>query len=199
MKKFFFSLSAAIMALLSFTSCDSDEMKGMDLSGEWRGDFDMYYEIECPKHGKDIYYADETYIQFVPDRYTYSEGVGRQVDFYYNRDSPYDEVYHYFTWRIENGKIILIYRHEREWNTVIRDYRLSNDHFRGYFADTNNSFDLIKLIDYRWNTSYDADGYYEHPRYGYLAPTRVGEAADSVVVEKPRIIRYGNASIDGVK
>lgn len=200
MKKFFFTLSAAIMALLSFTSCDSDEMRGMDLSGEWRGDFDMYYDYYCHYHHEtERYFADETYIEFMPYSGTYTAGTGRQVDFYDDPDSPYDEVYHYFKWEITNGYIHLYYRDEHEWDTTLRDYHLSSNHFRGYFGNTNNRFDLIKLTDYRWNTGYESDGYYYHYREGYLAPTRAGEAVDTTATEMPMVIHYGNASIDGVK
>lgn len=198
MKKLFVMLSSAFMALVSFSSCDSDEMRGMDLSGEWRGDFDMYYEIPCHIHGIDRYFADETYIEFFPYSNTYSAGTGYQVDFYDDPDSPYDEVYHYFKWEINYGNIYLYYRDEQEWNTVLRDYRLTSSHFTGYFGNTNNPFDLVKLSNYKWHYGYEDDGYYYHDRYGrYL--TRSAESTDTVSVEKPKILRYGNASVDGVK
>lgn len=198
MKKLFVTLSTAIMALVSFTSCDSDEMRGYELSGEWQGDFDMYYEIYCNVHGIDRYYADKTYLEFTPYSNTYSAGTGYQVDFYYDTDSPYDEVYHYFKWEIQYGNIYLYYHDESEWNTVLRDYRLTSDNFSGYFGDTNASFSLYKLSGYNWRRGYESDGYYYNYRDGYYAKTR-GEQGECATAEKPQIIRYGNAAIDGTR
>lgn len=202
MKKFFITLSAAVIALTSFTSCDSDEVRGMELSGEWQGHFGMYYEIECRQHGIDRYYADQTYIKFLPSENTYSAGTGYQIDYYYNPDSPYDEVYHYFRWQVNYGQIRLTYRDECEWNTTIRDYDLSNSYFSGYFDYSNNTFKLAKLSSFRWNDydSYWMNGYYEHDRYGWgwHAGTRSGNDQDSICTEKPRILRQGNAFADGI-
>lgn len=199
MKKLFVTLSAAFVALASFTSCDSDEYRGMELSGEWQGDFDMYYEISCREHGIDRYYADKTYIEFVPYSNTYSSGTGYQVDYYYDPDSPYDEVYHYFKWEINYGNIYLYYTDESVWNTWLRDYRLTNSYFSGYFENTSNSFQLSKLSSYGWHSNYDSYGnYYYNYRDGYyLAPTRGDKSGDSLAAEKPKIIRYGNAAADG--
>jgi len=201
MKKLFVTITAAIAALASFTSCDPDEVRGMELSGEWQGKFGMYYEIDCRKHGVDRYYADQTYIKFLPYENTYSAGTGYQVDYYYDIDSPYDEVYHYFKWTINYGKICLIYTDECEWDTTIRDYQLDNYYFSGYFDYSNTSFKLTKLSSFSWSSynSYWNDGYYEHDRAGWNwhAPTRTGAENDSANVERPRIIRHGNAFADG--
>lgn len=198
MKKLFVTISAAIFAMASFTSCDTDEIRGMELSGEWQGDFDMYYEIPCHEHGVDTYYADKTYLQFLPSNNSPACGTGYQEDYYYDVRSPYDVVYHYFTWEIRYGNIYLYYRDEGEWDTILHNYSLNNSHFTGYFGDTNNYFDLIKLSSYNWYRGYESDGYYYHDRDGYyLAPKRGGERAESATNEKPRIIRYGNAAMDG--
>lgn len=199
MKKLFVTLSVAIMTMASFTSCDPDESRGYDLSGEWQGKFGMYYEISCRQHGYDRYYADKTYIEFLPYENTYSAGTGYQVDFYYDPDSPYDEVYHYFRWEIDRGNIYLTYRDESEWDTVIRDYSLSSSYFSGYFEYSDTKFTLSKLSDYRWN--YSEDDYDVHYRPGYYhAPARDGQQAAPTQHDRgdaPRIIRFGNAMADG--
>ena len=44
-KNYLAILLGALAALATFTSCtDDDDVKGMVLSGEWQGDFDMYYD-----------------------------------------------------------------------------------------------------------------------------------------------------------
>lgn len=191
----------ALLALVSFTSCtDDDDVKGMVLSGEWRGDFDMYYDYEYSWGGDyETFYADETFLSFVPYNYSYNRGYGYQADFYYDRRSPYEVVYHSFTWEVRYGTIYLDYRGEDEWDTYLRDYRMTNDRLSGYFEDTNNTFLLYKLADYYdWTPYINAYGDYNrgygygYGRPGYYAPTRSG-----VEVPEGRIVHYGNLSVDG--
>lgn len=195
MKKFFVAFSVAAAALVSFTSCDPDESRGMDLSGEWKGNFGMYYEVTCRIHGVDRFYADQTYIKFLPYENTYAAGTGYQVDYYYNPDSPYDEVYHYFRWQIDYGQIRLYYRDEAEWDTTIRDYSLSHNYFSGYFDYSDSAFKLAKLSDFHWSyyDDYWNSGYYEHDRYGWglHAKTRSGVEEENVQAEKPAILHQG--------
>ena len=98
-----------------------------------------------------------------------------------------------FSWSINNGIITLNYPGYPEYNTSIRNYRLNNNHFTGYFPNSSSPFDLIKMADYyNW---YDYDNLYRTHGYVYLewdwsgvyyyddyyyAKTRSTEATDSV-------------------
>ena len=100
-----------------------------------------------------------------------------------------------------------------EYNTTIRDYRLNNNHFTGYFGNTDSYFDLIKIADYySW---YDYDYLYRTNHYTYIewgwdggyyyngvyydygyAKTRKAEDTNKASVEKPaqggRVTKIGN-------
>lgn len=200
MKKTYLAmLIGAAVAFVSFTSCtDEDDVKGMVLSGEWEGDFDMSYDYQYSWGDIVRFYSDWTYLSFVPFDYSYSSGYGYQVDFYNDYQSPYDEVYHAFTWEVRYGTIYLHYRGEAEWDTYLRDYNMSNNLLTGYFKDTYNSFSLRKLTDYYdWTPYINTYGTYNYGYGygygypGYYAKTRSGEA-----VEEGKVIRYGRLSND---
>lgn len=200
-KNYLALLLGALTALLAFTSCtDDDDVKGMVLSGEWQGDFDMYYDYQYSWGDIVRFPADLTYLEFIPFEYSYNSGYGYQVDFYYDRSSPYDEIYHSFTWEVRYGTIYLYYKGEHEWDTYLRDYRMTNDRLTGYFENTSNRFSLWKLTDYYDWTPYISNygDYYHGYGYGYGRPgyyyakTRGGEEA-----AEGKIIHYGNLSADG--
>ena len=78
MKKLFFILSVALVAMVGFSSCNSDdENEARVLSGEWEGDWGMWYEDEDGY----IYDADYSYIKLVPYHHYATHGIGYQ-DYY---------------------------------------------------------------------------------------------------------------------
>ncbi len=202
-KNYLAMLLAAAVTLVSFTSCtDDDDVKGMVLSGEWEGNFGMYYDYQYSWGDIVTFEASYTYLSFVPYDYSYNSGYGYQTDFYDYYDSPYDEIYHAFTWEVRYGTIYLRYRGESEWDTYLRDYNMTNSSLTGYFADTYNRFHLRKLTDYYDWTPYINEyggynngygyGYHDRPGY-YYSKTRGGEAAP----EGGKIVHYGNRFVDG--
>lgn len=171
MKQFYRTLALAWIALLpivAFTSCDEDTEEAMVLSGEWTGDFNMYY---TDRYGYE-YDAAYTDLRMIPayDYATY--GTGQQVDFY-SRPCPVRYQSFYFTWEVRNGRIYLTYPYDHNLDVVIRDYRLNESRFTGYFGDTNSSFYLRKLSgfywgDYGYGSNYYGYGYYdEYSDYFY--------------------------------
>ena len=156
-----------VMATTVLSSCDDDMSRAMTLSGEWRGDFGMFYEYEY--YGR-IYTFNsyDTRLVFYPDYDYATHGYGKQVDYY--DQGPYVYQYYYFNWYIDRGDLVLDYPYDPNLNTVIHDYHMSSSTFYGYFGNSNNKFYLRKTADY-----YDWGGftgnYYYGPRdnwyYGY--------------------------------
>lgn len=229
MKKAFslFNIIAVIGLCTMFTSCneDADTEISMTVSGEWQGDFGMYYGYTYPDGFYDEFDSYDTDLIFYPDYDYASHGYGYQVDWYSNvpnangNVSPYKRLSYRFNWSVINGRINLTYPGYPEYNTTIRDYRLNNNHFTGYFGDTNSHFDLIKIADYyswydydylyrshgytyiewTWDGGYYYDGiYYDYDYdYGYgYAKTRKAESGETEPAEKPaqggRITKIGN-------
>lgn len=201
MKKFFIAAIALIATAGTFTSCDPDDDQGMALSGCWDGDFGMSYDYEY--RGR-VYTEDADYtdIQFYPSEGYYDRGYGYQVDFY--EYGPWDEVYHSFTWRIQNGVVYLDYCSEHQLSTDIYDYEMTNNYFTGYFGDSHTRFSLRKYEDYfNWtpyiNTYGDyrrgnGYGYSEWDDWGYYARTRFADGAtgEDSAAEAPKLIRVYN-------
>ena len=194
MKKFFSLLAIMVSAALSLTSCHLIHDEDMDisytLSGDWKGDFGMYYDY-YNRHGEYVETFDcyDTDIRFVPDYKYATHGRGYQVDYY--DFGPYKRLYHTFDWDVRNERIYLTYHGEREYDTVIRDYRMSSHYFEGYFSTGSDKFKLVKLNDFYWDShwgDYGYDGYYD----GW-APTRSGEVTDSIPADlEGGTIRLGN-------
>ena len=194
----------AVISATAFTSCDEDLSRAMTLSGEWQGDFGMYYDYEYRGH---IYTFDsyDTRIVFYPDYDYATHGYGKQVDYY--DQGPYVYQYYYFNWYMDRGDLVLEYPHDRDLNTVIHDYHMYSSSFYGYFGSSNTKFYLRKVADY-----YDWGGYsgyyYYDPRndwysgyYNYVKVNRVD--ADTLTRSTPlpndgtanaegRVVRRGN-------
>ena len=170
----------------------------MVLSGQWQGNWGMYYGYTYPDGFYDEFDSYDTDIIFYPDYDYATHGYGYQVDWYDRRPnangniSPYQRLSYRFNWSIINGVINLTYPGYPEYNTSIRDYRLNNSHFTGYFPNSSEPFRLNKIQDfYSW---YDYDNLYRSYGYVYLewdwngvyyydsyyAKTRSAEATDSV-------------------
>ena len=210
-----FSIIAMAGLCLMFTSCaDDDTEEAMVLSGQWQGNWGMYYGYTYPDGFYDEFDSYDTDIIFYPDYDYATHGYGYQVDWYDRRPnangniSPYQRLSYRFNWSIINGVINLTYPGYPEYNTSIRDYRLNNSHFTGYFPNSSEPFRLNKIQDfYSW---YDYDNLYRSYGYVYLewdwsgvyyydgiyysyAKTRNGDAnTDSVSKPAGRITKIGS-------
>ena len=116
----------AVVATTVLSSCDDDMSRAMTLSGEWRGDFGMFYEYEY--YGR-IYTFNsyDTRLVFYPDYDYATHGYGKQVDYY--DQGPYVYQYYYFNWYIDRGDLVLDYPYDQTHNTVNIDYQLSSTTF----------------------------------------------------------------------
>lgn len=175
-----------LISAFAFISCDDfdDINQSMALSGDWRGDFGMYYNYVDGRGRHYTFDSYDTRITFIPAYSQARHGRGTQVD-YYNY-GPYEYQYYKFSWEINNGSLYLTYDYDPELDTRISNYHMTNDYFSGTFASTGTSFRLYKLADYyNWTPYVNVYGY--GPRndwdygYPYYAPqTRSDvEATDS--------------------
>lgn len=200
MKRFYskmMMMAVALFSVVTFTSCDEDIDEAMILSGEWSGDFGMYYEVQHPRTGRWYAFdADYTNLTFYPHHEYATYGTGRQYDYY--SEGPYAYQYYEFDWEVRNGIIYMDYPWNPELSVAIKDYRISYDRFSGWIGDTK--FNMYKLRDFYWG---DYDGYYD---YGwnddwywddyYYSKTRGGEGVESADVDNLNI-RRGNRFMDG--
>lgn len=183
MKKILFSI-LSVAALLCQTSCDDDEKKAFRLSGDWQGDFyscyEYYYRSEREPRKA---YAEETYMQFIPDHlFGSTRGTGYELDIY--TSGPIEYMFYEFDWVVNDDVIYLDYMDAPEMNVEIYEYRLTPDRFKGYFGKNRYSFDLRSFSDYDWNMRRDhyhlRDG--ESLSNGYQQYSRSNEAGDDEVV-----------------
>ena len=188
-------LLAAFIPMM-FTSCeeDPDTMQSMALTGQWRGDFGMFYEYEY----RGRYYtfdADYTDIVFYPDYDYASHGWGKQVDFYY--DGPYRYQYYRFNWRIARGIIYLQYPYDPTLNAIISDYKMNNDRFAGWFEGSTARFSLYKIADfYDWTPYVNIYGYGTSSSWNPPYYDTRSVQADNIQVpfdaSEGRVLRRGN-------
>lgn len=169
---------AMLTTCVSLTSCmDEDVEESIVLSGQWYGDWGMYYQTRDPYTGRVITYDSyDTDIVFYPDYNYATHGYGYQVDWY--RYGPYEKLSFRFEWSITNGIVEIYYPGYPEYNTFIRDYRLSNDYFSGYLGNSNIRFNLAKIRDYYdWSYYY---GYDYHPwGWGYSKTRSTGSEEET--------------------
>lgn len=193
-----------LLAAGIFASCDSDTSRAVLLSGEWEGYFGMYYSYQYydPRFDRDVVKEFDSYktdIVFYPDYNYASHGWGKQVDYY--ADGPYEYQYYRFLWAVDNGVVYLQYPGDRELDTQISDYRLSDYSFTGYFELTRTRFALRKLYSFYWDDYTGDYYYYDRPNWydSYYAKSRA--AADSVpdaaIPVQGSIVRHGNRFTDG--
>lgn len=195
-----FNTVALLMMGAMFTSCMSDDAEeAMYLSGQWTGNFGMFYNYE---YRGEIYQFNsyDTDIVFYPDYQYATRGYGEQVDYYY--EGPYEKMCLRFYWEINRGVIYLDYPRYPEYTTQIRDYSLTDASFRGYFVNGTNEFRLRKIAgyyDWGYYESYGDYYYWNNPNwswggYYYYGKTR-GIDADGDAendVEKGKIVGLGN-------
>lgn len=165
----------ALMAIASsifMTSCEdewyshNDREQSFVLSGQWYGDFGMYY-IYVDNWGKEYEFDSyDTDIRFMPDHNGATYGYGTQVDYY--EFGPYEYQYYQFQWRISGGYIYLTYPYDHNLDTRISQYRMTEDWFSGIFQGTNTSFRLRKIRDfYDWSPYTGNYGYYDRYNWSY--------------------------------
>jgi hypothetical protein len=164
MKKFYYNIAVALMAVLSmtaFTSCENDEQIAYDLSGEWEGYMgESFYDY----WGYENYAEYYTVIRFYRDghssyRYGASTGEGEQID--YVNGSNYRPYYRYFTWEVDWGTIYIKYDNGEQ--VRIYNYNINGRYFRGtmkYYDRWSRELSVADF-DFRKTTNFDWDYYYE--------------------------------------
>ena len=154
-----------VFAAMSFSACDiyindeydpyyptgrGDRGRANVISGEWQGDFGMFYTATNPYTGRGVQFdASNTYILFQSDYYYGTSGTGKQIDFY--NYGPIRQRYHRFVWEVRNGVLYLSYPGEPALNVAIYDYALNNSYFTGYAGDSRFRFNLRKLNYGLWS------------------------------------------------
>jgi len=156
-----------------FSSCTDieDINQSMVLSGEWQGDFGMYYTYVDHRGHEYTFDSYDTYIRFTPDHTYANYGTGTQVDYY--EYGPYEYQYYHFTWSVEGGNIYIYYDYDHDLDTRISNYHMTNDYLAGTFPASNTSFRLYKMADYYSWTPYVNN-------YGYSSRYEWGDYRSSV-------------------
>ena len=197
-----FLFCSFMMAMFSFSSCEEwqDINQSMALSGEWRGDFGMYYDYIDGRGRRYTFDCYDSRISFIPAYAHASYGRGTQVDYY--DYGPYEYLYYKFSWSVENGVVYLSYDYDHELDVRISNYSMNNDYFSGIFSSSGNSFRLRKIADYyNWTPYVNIYGYED--RYGwdydyyYDAPFSRSEGeqlADSIASEGKVLARGRRSS-----
>ena len=176
-----------MMSAFALTSCVDmeDTNQSMALSGEWRGDFGMYYTYVDGRGRHHTFDSYDTRLTFIPAYAHALHGRGTQVDYY--EYGPYEYQYYKFSWSVNNGNIYLTYDYDHELDTRISNYRMTNDYFSGTFASSGTSFRLYKIADYyNWTPyvniyGYDSrdDWYDNYPHYAPYSRSNGEESQDS--------------------
>ena len=211
MKTWYFStqMTAMLVALLTFTSCDivwkaeedMDFHKSVKVAGQWTGDFGMYYNY---RYNGRMYTFDsyDTDIVFYPDYDDATYGYGKQVDYY--EEGPYSRIYNSFNWEIQHGVIYMQYRHDNSLDCSIHDYTITYDCFQGRFGNSKDRFYLRKIADYYdWTIYMDYYFFYTrnswHWSPSYSSPTQSSGGdnalnstkAESKTEDKDGIVSFG--------
>lgn len=179
---------ALLMGAFMMTSCSDDQETGMKLDSEGGTWWEGYMHVRSEYNGA-IYDASRTEIYFEADWNKVRKGKGYWIDHY--TDAPWGS---YFAsrirWSVHEGIIDITFLDERDEhgnqvNMQIRDYYLSDSHFKGWVPSTNGGekleFDLHKV--------YRNDNYYNDYHYGWddllydLLWSK--PAAPGVTVERP--------------
>lgn len=116
------------------------------LSGEWQGNWGMYYQVEDPYGNTVEFDSYDTDIVFYADDEYANKGYGYQVDWY--SSGPYERMSFRFDWYIDKGIIYLNYPGFPEYSTRIRDYQMKGDSFTGYFSNGTQPFTLKRMNKY---------------------------------------------------
>lgn len=179
MKRLSIYLLGLIGILFSLTSCDEDVSRSVVLSGEWEGNFGMYYDYEyVTNRGErrvETFNCYRTYLQFVPDYDYATHGYGFQDDYY--RRGPFEYRHYDFRWEVRDEQIYMMYDHHPELDTVIRDYSMNENYFRGYCSGATEKFYLTKLHGYYWTDEDICRDNWYYDDFYYAPETRAAEAS----------------------
>lgn len=131
--KHYLFIVMALVAMVSFTSCEDDEDIGFDLSGSYG--VTWYGDMGAIDHEG---YSLDSYITFMsgsrPDH-----GIGTEELYYPN--SPYEYDTYKFDWVIENGVLYLDYDNG---DHIVVDYpRINGNSFYGKIGN----FDFLLIYD----------------------------------------------------
>ena len=191
-------LSLMLITLVTLLSAcmDRDTEQSIALSGQWRGDFGMFYDYIDNRGRQWTFDSYDTRITFTP-AYNYARrGRGTQVDYYL--EGPYEYQYYSFSWEIINGVVYLTYDYDHQLDTRITDYRMTDDYFSGVFSNTGTAFRLYKMVDfYDWRPYSNTYGYdyrddwtYGYPYRAPFTRSDTGTPSDSTVTAG-QVVRLG--------
>jgi len=170
----------AVMAIVSFTCCSSNDEDGYIASTlrnhDWQGYVREYYQSRWGFSGSEY----STVMSFQSKDAYYTSGKGYELD--YNTTSPQENyAFCTFKWFIVDGDITIIYD-DAKWDPVyIVDYELNSNSFYGYIyngSDRKIRFDLESTTFNDWEY-YKKRGYRDFTN-GYLAPQLSEDGAASV-------------------
>ena len=141
-----------MLTVLSFSSCefyidgeyDGDRSRANVISGEWQGDFGMFYTAVNPFTQRATQFdATHSYILFQSDYWNARRGTGKQIDFY--NYGPVRQRYQHFVWEVHGRVLHINNPGEPALNVRIYDYELNNRYFTGYAGNSRFQFNLRKL------------------------------------------------------
>lgn len=188
MKNLFAFVPVVMMALatLSLTSCDEDQIIGMELDGTWEGDMYMYSE-----YGGRSYRATRTVVEF-NSNLSMSNGTGYWIDYY--SDAPWNYTASHIRWTVVD-RTIRIQFVEDDYVVHIYDYSVSRKHFSGVIEGEDGktlTFSLVSTDPEDWD-SYDYGGYYYdygYSDYGYSKSADFTRAAGQDAVSDDKPVRH---------
>ena len=153
MKKFATGLMIALMALVTFTSCE-DESIAATLEGTWEGKVFDYSEWDGNRY--DINYS---LLDFRMDPFATRTGWGYWVDMYVNGSRGH--VSYKIDWKVRDGLITIKFR-EDNTEYCIEHYRLTDNSFSGTMYEYKNGNPVGKSHDFsmRHTSSPNWDYYY---------------------------------------
>ena len=168
---------------------NDDRGRAQTISGEWQGDFGMFYAVVNPLTGKSVQFdSRNSYVLFQPNYYGARSGWGKQIDFY--EYGPLSRRYHRFYWEIRNGEIYLTYPSDHALDVRIYDYYLSNSTFRGRAGNSNFRFNLGSLSFSGWS-AYSGDFFdYDNSAWSWNA-YRGTSADEASTVQTPLVVTSG--------
>lgn len=162
MKKIATGLMIALMALVTFTSCEDEEI-AYDLEGTWEGRVFDYSEWDGG-----TYSITRSVIEFYLGTFRLVvRGNGHWLDFY-EKGGPREFVYYNFRWNVDN-QVIYINFNEDGTQYQILNYHLSKNRFWGTMYEYRNGQKVGYSHDFElYHTSSPNWDYYDdYPWSGY--------------------------------
>ena len=166
----------AVMMMFSFTSCEEDEAIARTLEGTWEGQVTAYTHT----YNGRAYSPSLITVTFYKDNNYWSMGDGYWMETY-DRGGYFRSR---ITWNVTGGDINITFIDDGYHKIKIRDYRLNDDRFVGYFPEGNSDveFTLYHVASPNWG-SYSSWGWY-YGYYGNEGQFDPGEAEADTEKEK---------------